>query len=91
MENGLAQSMAQPQQAQPQQAGQMPTVEQVIQLLMEGTAPEELEQMGIPPELIMQAIQVLEQQMAQQGQQPQGQPQQAPQEMGGGLAQEMMA
>jgi hypothetical protein len=80
---GLAASMAQ----QAPQAGsqQMPTVEEVIKLLMEGVPPEELEQMGIPPELIMQAIQVLEQQMAQQQQ-----GQQAPQEMGGGLAQEMM-
>ena len=68
------------------QASQMPTVEEVMQLLMQGTPPEELEQSGIPQELIVQAIQMLEQQMAQQ--QPQQAP--APQQMGGGLAQSMM-
>ena len=85
--NGLAESMAQPQQApQAQQQGgqQMPTVEEVIAMLVEGVPPEELEKMGIPPELIMQAIQVLEQQMAAQQQQ-----QAAPQQQGGGLAAQM--
>ena len=82
---GLASSMAPQQQAQPQAAGPMPTVDEVMALLMEGVAPEELEQMGIPQELIMQAITMLEQQMAAQ-QQPQAQPAQ----MGGGLAQQMV-
>tara|TARA_R110000744_G_scaffold147612_8_gene260599 strand:+ start:102 stop:359 length:258 start_codon:yes stop_codon:yes gene_type:complete len=82
---GLASSMAQQAPVQPQQAGQMPTVEEVIALLMEGTPPEELEKMGIPPELIMEAITILEQQLAAQQQQEQ------PQQMGGGLAQQMMA
>jgi hypothetical protein len=62
---GLAQTMAQGQRAAPEQQG-MPTVEQVIQMLMEGMDPEEMVKMGIPPELIMQAIQVVEQQMAAQ-------------------------
>lgn len=75
-QQGLAASVA-PQQG----GGQLPIVDEVIQLLIDGTAPEELEQMGIPPELIMEAIQILEQQMSQQ-QSPAQQ-----QQMGGGLAQ----
>lgn len=62
---GLAQVMAQGQPAAPEQEG-MPTVEQVIQMLMEGMDPEEMVKMGIPPELVMQAIQVVEKQMAAQ-------------------------
>jgi hypothetical protein len=87
MQQGLAESMAQPegmQQAQqPAAAGGMPTVEEVVAMLMEGAPPEELEKMGIPRELIIQAIQMLEQQMAQQEQQQQ-------QPMGGGLAQQVV-
>lgn len=76
---GLADSMV-----AEQGAGQMPTVEEVIALLMEGVPPEELEKQGIPQELIMQAIQIIEQQMsAQQTQDPQPQ-------MGGGLAQQSL-
>jgi hypothetical protein len=88
MQNGLAQSMATnaPQQA-PQQGG-LPTVEQVAEMLMNGVDPEKLVQEGIPPELIMQAIEMIEQQMAAQegGQQMQEAPAPAPQ----GLAQSMM-
>lgn len=58
---GLAQSMVQPA---PQKG--MPTIEQIIQMLMQGVDPEELVAQGVPPELIMQAIQVIEQQMAAQ-------------------------
>lgn len=79
---GLASSMAQPQQAPPAAMGQMPTVDEVVAMLMEGVPPEELESMGIPQELILQAITILEQQMSQQ--------QQAAPEMGGGLAQQMV-
>lgn len=61
---GLASSMAQPQQAAPQDA--MAMVEQVIQMLMQGVDPEELVAQGVPPEVIMQAIQIIEQQMAAQ-------------------------
>jgi len=60
---GLAQQMA--AQPAPQEAG-MPTIEQLIQVLMQGVDPEELLAQGIPAELIMQAIQVIEQQMAAQ-------------------------
>jgi len=82
MEQGLAASMA--QQAPQQDGGQLPSVDEVIQLLMEGTPPEKLESMGIPPELIMQAIQIIEQQMAQEDQQA------AAPQMGGGLAQQVV-
>jgi len=78
---GLAESMV--QQAPQQGAGQLPSVDEVIQMLMQGVPPEELEASGIPPELIMQAIQIIEQQMDQQEQQAPQQPQ-----MGGGLAQQ---
>lgn len=92
MQDGLAQSMAvAPAQAQGQQQGpDMEMIDQIIQLLMEGADPEELVKQGIPPELIMQAIDILEQQLAAQGQ---GQaPQQAPAAPSGpqGLAQSMM-
>lgn len=85
---GLAESMApQQMQQQPQASAGMPSIEEIIALLMQGTPPEELEQMGIPPELIMEAINMIEQQMAAEQQQA---PQQAPQQqMGGGLAQQM--
>jgi hypothetical protein len=93
MQDGLAQSMAvDPAQAQGQQQGpDMEMIEQIIQLLMEGADPEDLVKQGIPPELIMQAIDILEQQLAAQGQ---GQaPQQAPQQQAGpqGLAASMGA
>ena len=63
---GLAQSAA-----QPQQGGVDPAVlEQVIQLLMEGIDPQELINQGVPPEVIMQAVEIIEQQMGGQGGQP---------------------
>lgn len=81
---GLAQQMAgAPAQGQQPQAD-MQMIEQIIQLLMDGVDPQELVQQGIPPEVIMQAIDILEQQLAQQGQ-----AQQQPQ-MQQGLAQSMM-
>jgi len=48
-------------------------IEQVVQLLMQGATPEELLQMGVPEEVIMQAIEMLKQAQAQQ--QSQQQPQ----------------
>lgn len=85
---GLAQQMAgapaqqpQPQpQPQPQQQPQVDQemLQQVMQLLMNGVDPQELVKQGIPPEVIMQAIEMLEQEMATQ---------QAPE----GLAQSMIA
>lgn len=54
---------------QGQQQGQrMPSIEEVIALLMQGVDPQKLIEMGISQEMIMQAIQVLEQQLAQQEQ-----------------------
>ena len=81
---GLAQQMAgaaaQQPQPQPQQQPQVDQemLQQVIQLLMNGADPQELVKQGIPPEVIMQAIEMLEQEMATQ---------QAPE----GLAQSMIA
>lgn len=69
-EMGLAQSMAQT----PTQGGQeLPSVEQIVQLLLEGQDPEELVKMGVPPELIMEAIKLIEQQMAAQNVAPEQQ------------------
>ena len=88
--DGLAASMAGPTA----QGQRMPTVEEVAALLMQGVDPQELLNAGIPEELIVQAITLLEQQLAAQ----QGAPMQpapgpsipAGQEMaGGGLAQAM--
>ncbi len=46
----------------------IPTVEEVVALLMQGADPQKLIEMGVPQELIMQAIQIIEQQLAAQGQ-----------------------
>jgi len=84
---GLAQELAGPA---PTQGQGMPRVEEIVQLLLEGANPEELVQMGVPPELIMQAIEIIEQQMAAQSQ---GQGAQLPPQSGmaqePGLAQSM--
>ena len=58
-EQGLAQSVSAPSQI---------SVQQIVQMLMQGAEPEELVQMGIPEEVVTQAIQALMQQM--QAQQP---------------------
>ena len=88
MEQGLAAQMAGPQ------GQQMPTVEEVAQLLMQGVDPQKLVEMGVPPELIMEAISMIEQQMGAQGQaQPAMTPQGQDMTMGAeapGLAQSMM-
>ena len=82
----VQQSMASP--ASGSQSNQMPTVEEIIALLMQGADPEELVKMGVPPELIMQAIEIIQQQMNQQAQ-PMGQ---QPMGMGGeGLAGQLAA
>jgi len=76
---GLAQQMAgapaqqMAQQMAPQGGGQdeMAMIQQIVEMLMQGADPEQLVQQGVPPELIMAAIEMLEQQLAaQQG--PQG-------------------
>lgn len=56
--NGLAQAMAQGAQQG------LPTVEEVAAMLAQGADSRELVQAGIPQELVMQAIQMLEQAMA---------------------------
>jgi hypothetical protein len=65
MSEGLAYQMAQPNPAEG-----IPGIEEVIQLLIDGAEPQQLVQMGIPQEVIMQAMQVLEQQLASQAQEP---------------------
>ena len=66
-DQGLAAQSAQ----QPQQGGNLqgavPSIEEIVALLMQGIPPEELVQMGVPEEMIMEAISLLEQQLAQQG------------------------
>lgn len=87
MEQGLAQSMVGAPTQAPQQQNGLPTVEEIIELLMQGVDPQELVKQGVPPELIMQAIEIIEQQMAaEEGQQMQAQQAPAPQ----GLAQSII-
>lgn len=66
MPQGLAGMSAGQSQGQMPQGPdqQLPTVEEVIDMLLQGAKPEELIQMGIPEELIMQAMQMLQQQSA---------------------------
>ncbi len=61
----------------------VPTVEELVALLKQGITPQELAQQGVPPEMIEQAIAILQQEV--QTGQPQGQPVQ------GGLADMYMA
>jgi len=68
--DGLAGQMA-PQQGGGMQ-GAMPSIEEIVALLMQGIAPEQLVEQGIPPEMIMEAIAMLEQQMAAQSAPDQG-------------------
>ncbi len=72
--------MEAPQQemAEQQQGGgesQQEMVQQVAQMLMQGVSPEELIKQGVPEQVIMMAIEMLKQQMAQQGQTPEPAPQ----------------
>lgn len=62
-EQGLAQQGAQAQQQQ--------MLDQVVQMLMQGMSPEELQAQGVPAQLIQMAMQIVEQQQGQM--QPQGQ------------------
>lgn len=65
---GLAQQGVQGQEEQ--------MLMQVVQMLMQGMSPEELQAQGVPPQVIQMAMQIVQQEMAkqQQGnpQQPQG-------------------
>lgn len=66
------------QQSQGQQQQQM--VMQVVQALMQGISPEELQAQGVPAELIQMAMQIVEQEMAKQ---QAAQPQQGPSGLAG--------
>lgn len=68
---GLAQQMAQPAMPQ-EQTQEVAIMEKIIQLLMEGMDPEEIVKMGVPPEIVMEAITLMEQQMAAQQSPEQG-------------------
>jgi len=68
---GLAQQMAQPAMPQ-EQMQEVAIMEKIIQLLMEGMDPEEIVNMGVPPEIVMEAITMMEQQMAAQNAPEQG-------------------
>jgi len=97
---GLAESAAMEQQepkAQEQQEalaqqsnGNTPSVDEIVQLLIKGVPPEKLEEAGVPRELIMQAINIIEQQLGSQPPQNpsalEGQPQQVSE---AGLAEQM--
>ena len=66
-EQGLAQQGAQAQQQQ--------MLDQIVQMLMQGMSPEELQAQGVPAQLIQMAMQIVEQQQGQmqhQGQVPEG-------------------
>ncbi len=60
MEEGLASALAQGEQ----EAGQADSIAQVVQLLKRGTHPEELLQLGIPEELIMAALEMINSEVA---------------------------
>ena len=49
-----------------QQSASMPSVKDVVMMLMQGMRPEELIEKGIPEQLVMAAMQVLKQQAAPQ-------------------------
>lgn len=91
MMDGLAGQLAsEPAGGAPTQGGMqggMLSVEEIAALLMQGIDPQELVDQGVPPELIMEAIALLEQQMAAQSAQPSLPAQQAPVEEQGLAAQ----
>lgn len=47
-------------------ASQMPSVKDVAMMIMQGMSPEELVKSGVPQELVMAAMQMLQQQMPPQ-------------------------
>lgn len=86
---GLAASMAGPQT---QTQAQLPTVEEIVAMLLQGVRPQELLQAGIPEELIMRAVEIIKQQISGGAQQPVMPPQQAAPAGGEmGLAQSMQS
>lgn len=62
-EMGLAQGMAQQGQRQ------IPTVQQIVTLLLQGMEPEELLEQGVPEELIMAAMEEISKSMQPQPEQ----------------------
>lgn len=75
MEQGLAQQLASPQGTAPMgQPKGGPTIEDVVTLLMQGAKPEELIQMGIPEQMIIDAINMIKQQQGG-GMSPESEPQ----------------
>jgi uncharacterized protein (DUF433 family) len=60
-EMGLAQGM----QGQQAPQGQMPTVQQLVELIRQGVTPEELLENGVPEELVMAAMDALSQEVTQ--------------------------
>lgn len=76
---GLASYITEPAQQGGGLQGAVPSVEEVVALLMQGIPPEELIQMGVPEDMLLEAIALLEQEMA-------AQQQAVPPEQQGGLA-----
>lgn len=71
--DGLAAQMAMPpQEMGGSMQGAVPTVEEIVALLMQGIPPEKIIEMGVPPEMLMEAVALLEQQMAAQAAPDQG-------------------
>lgn len=81
---GLAEQLAGPSQQGPSMQGAVPSIEEIVALLMQGIPPEKIVEMGVPPEMIMEAVALLEQQMASQQQA-------VPPEQQGGLAAQSIA
>jgi hypothetical protein len=63
---GLAKSMVQPEQSEEI------TLDQIIQMLMQGVDPDAIVEMGVNPQLIVEAITILEQKLAAEAQPEQG-------------------
>lgn len=84
MEEGLAARAVQPQPGMGQQAPQV-SVEEVIQLLMQGVDPEVLVQKGVPMEIVRQAVEMILAQEQQAQAQASGAQTQAGQQMTRGM------
>lgn len=72
MMDGLAGQMALPPQEGGSMQGAMPSVEEIVALLMQGIPPEQIMEMGVPEEMLMEALSLLERQMAAQAAPEQG-------------------
>jgi hypothetical protein len=68
MEPGLAEQLSQSSSAtQAGSSDQMPTVEELVQLIMQGITPQQLIEAGIPQQLVDQAVAMAGQMAQQQG------------------------